>query len=179
MRLERLGVQSFLIHDFGIASVETETGSRMEGEGKSAETLCEVAEEVPWRKLLNRERRAFTQLSQEFAGDGRGSGVCQRSDATRTNEACMEGFNETDGGNLQRVKDAMAERAVNGGALGSPDAAAAAAFAALLDAETRRAELAAKSMGQEKAPASPAAGGSWTESVGNRPVNLEVVAPAA
>ena len=91
----------------------------------------------------------------------------------------MEGFNEKDAANLQRVKDAMAERAVGGGVLGGPDAAAAAAFAALLDAETRRAELAAKSQGQEKAPASPAAGGSWTESVGNRPANLEVVASAA
>ena len=91
----------------------------------------------------------------------------------------MEGFNETDAANLQRVKDAMAERAVGGGVLGQPDAAAAAAFAALLDAETRRGELAAKSQGQEKTPATPAAGGSWTESVGNRPGNLEVVASAA
>lgn len=91
----------------------------------------------------------------------------------------MEGFNETDAANLQRVKDAMAERAVGGGLVTGPDAAAAAAFAALLDAETRRAELAAKSQGQGKAPASPAAGGSWTENVGNRPVNLEVVPAAA
>ena len=91
----------------------------------------------------------------------------------------MEGFNETDAANLQRVKDAMAERAVGGGVLGQPDAAAAAAFAALLDAETRRAELAAKSQGPEKAPASPAAGGSWTENVGNRPVNTEGLAAAA
>jgi hypothetical protein len=57
--------------------------------------------------------------------------------------------------------------------------AAAAAFAALLDAETRREELRLKSVGQEKAPASPAAGGSWTEGVGNRPVNVEVLSPAA
>jgi len=170
---------SFPLRDFGIASAETETGSRMEGEGKIAETLCEVAEEVPWRKLLKRERGAFTQLSQNSAGDARDSALCQRADATPTNEVRMEGFNETDGANLQRVKDAMAERAVNGGALGSPDAAAAAAFAALLDAETRRAELAAKSQGQEKAPASPAAGGSWTESVGNRAGAVEALAPAA
>jgi hypothetical protein len=91
----------------------------------------------------------------------------------------MEEFNETDAANLQRVKDAMAERAVSGGVLGQPDAAAATAFAALLDAETRRAELARKSVGQEKAPASPAAGGSWTEGVSNRPVNTEALAAAA
>ena len=131
----------------------------MEAEAQIAETLCEVAEELPWRKLLHRGR----------GGVG----------ATQTNEGRMEGFNETDAANLQRVKDAMAERAVGGGVLGQPDAAAAAAFAALLDAETRRAELAAKSQGQEKAPASPAAGGSWTENVGNRPGNLDVVASAA
>ena len=91
----------------------------------------------------------------------------------------MEGFNETDAANLQRVKDAMAERAVGGGLVSGPDAAAAAAFAALLDAETRREELRLKSAGQEKAPASPAAGGSWTESVGNRAGNVEVMVPAA
>ena len=131
----------------------------MEGEGQIAETLCEVAEELPWRKLLHR---------------GRGE-----VGTTQTGEGRMEGFNETDAANLQRVKDAMAERAVGGGVLGGADAAAAAAFAALLDAETRRAELAAKTVGQEKAPASPAAGGSWTESVGNRPVNAEGLAAAA
>jgi hypothetical protein len=144
---------------FGVVSAETETGSGMEGEGQLAETLCEVAEELPWRKLLHR---------------GRG-GI----EATQTDEGRMEGFNEKDAANLQRVKDAMAERAVGGGVLGGPDAAAAAAFAALLDAETRREELRLKSVGQEKAPAAAAPAGSWTESVGNRPVNLEVLAPAA
>jgi hypothetical protein len=131
----------------------------MEGEAQIAETLCEVAEELPWRKLLQRGR----------GGIG----------ATQTGGGRMEGFNETDTANLQRVKDAMAERAVGGGVLGGPDAAAASAFAALLDAETRRAELAAKSQRQEKAPATPAAGGGWTESIGNRPVNTEELAAAA
>jgi len=121
----------------------------MEGEGKIAETLCEVAEEVPWRKLLKRERGAFTQLSQTPLAM-RGQCVMQRADATPTNEVRMEGFNETDGANLQRVKNAMAERAVKWRRSRSPDAAAAAAFAALLDAETRRAELAAKSRGRRK-----------------------------
>ncbi len=34
----------------------------MEGEGQIAETLCEVAEELPWRKLLQRGhgRKALT-----------------------------------------------------------------------------------------------------------------------
>jgi hypothetical protein len=131
----------------------------MEGEKQIAEAVCDVAEELARRKLLQRGHGGFN--------------------ATQTSEGSMEGFNETDAANLQRVKDAMAERAVGGGVLGGPDAAAAAAFAALLDAETRRTELAAKSQGQEKTPASPPAGGSWTESVGNRPSNLEVVASAA
>jgi hypothetical protein len=74
----------------------------MEAEGQIAETLCDVAEELPWRKLLSR---------------GRG-GI----DSTQTSERRMDGFNETDAGNLQRVKDAMAERAVGGGVLGGSDA---------------------------------------------------------
>jgi hypothetical protein len=131
----------------------------MEGENQIAEAVFDVTEELARRKLLKRGRGGFS--------------------VTPTSEAPMEGFNETDAANLQRVKDAMAERAIGGGLVSGPDAAAASAFAALLDAETRRAELAAKSQGQEKAPASPAAGGSWTESVGNRPANLEVVASAA
>jgi hypothetical protein len=59
-------------------------------------------------------------------------------------------FNEKDTENLQRVKDAMAEKAAGkGGMLESgPDAAAAAAFAQLLDAETRRHELVLRSAGK-------------------------------
>lgn len=90
----------------------------------------------------------------------------------------MEGFNETDAANLQRVKDAMAERAVGGAVLGGSDTAAAAAFAALLDAETRREELRLKSAGLEKAPAgSPSA--SWTESVTGRQPGAEALTVAA
>ena len=44
----------------------------------------------------------------------------------------------------------MAELATGKGLLGSPDAAAAVAFAHLLDAETRREELAMKATGQGK-----------------------------
>jgi hypothetical protein len=90
------------------------------------------------------------------------------------------GFTQKDAENLERVKDAMAQKAAGQeGVLGSgPDAAAADAFAALLEAETRRAELVAKSQGQEKNAASPAAGGSWTESVGNRPATVETLAAA-
>ena len=59
-------------------------------------------------------------------------------------------FNEKDAENLQRVKDAMAEKAAGkGGMLESgPDAAAAAAFAQLLDAETRRHELVLRNQGK-------------------------------
>jgi hypothetical protein len=149
----------------------------MEGEAQIAETLCEVAEELPWRKLLR--RGAVTGISQKSSGDARADVLCHRPNATQTGEGRMEGFNETDAANLQRVKDAMAERAIGGGLVSGPDAAAAAAFAALLDAETRRAELAAKSQGQDKTKASPAAGCTWTESVGNGPVNTEGLAAAA
>ena len=91
------------------------------------------------------------------------------------------GFTQEDAENLQYVKAAMAQKAVGQqGVLGSgPDAAAAAAFAALLDAETRRAELAAKFQGQEKPSVSPAVGGTWTDSVGNRAASVEALAPAA
>lgn len=129
----------------------------MEAEGQIAETLCEVAEELPWRKLLNR---------------GRGG------NETQTSEGRMDGFNETDAANLQRVKDAMAERAMGGGVLGGSDSAAAAAFAALLDAETRREELRLKSVGHEKAPAA-APSANWADSVTPRGGNDEVLAPAA
>lgn len=105
----------------------------MEGEKQIAEAVCDVAEEFARRELLPRGRGGFS--------------------ATQTSEGRMDGFNETDANNLQRVKDAMAEKAVGGGVLSGSDPAAAAAFAALLDAETRRAELAAKSQGQEKTPA--------------------------
>jgi hypothetical protein len=90
-------------------------------------------------------------------------------------------FNEKDAENLQRVKDAMAEKAAgkDGMLEHGPDTAAAAAFAALLDAETRRAELVTKFQGQEKTPASPAAGGTWTDSVGTRTGAPEVLASAA
>lgn len=148
----------------------------MEGEGQIAETLCEVAEEVPWRKLLRRE--TVTQFSQKSAGDVGASALCQGADATRTNEARMEGFNETDAANLQRVKDAMAERAT-GGLVSGPDAAAAAAFAALLDAETRRAELALKAPAQDKSQAAAAPAASWTETVTGRTGNGEALAAAA
>lgn len=89
----------------------------------------------------------------------------------------MEGFNETDAANLQRVKDAMAERAIGGGLVSGPDAAAAAAFAQLLDAETRRAELTLKSAARDKAPAA-APSASWAESVGGRQPSEEIIAAA-
>ena len=76
------------------------------------------------------------------------------------------GFTEKDAANLERVKDAMAERAVGkAGVLESgPDAAAAAAFAQLLDAETRRQELALRSAGKGITPqALHAEPSSWAE----------------
>jgi hypothetical protein len=123
-------------------------GPEMESEKQIAEAVCDVAEELARRELLPRGHGGFK--------------------ATQTGEGRMEGFNETDAANLQRVKDAMAERAVGGGGvLGQPDAAAAAAFAALLDAETRREELRLKSVGQGKAAAA-APDASWAESISGR-----------
>jgi hypothetical protein len=96
-------------------------------------------------------------------------------------------FNEKDTENLQRVKDAMAEKAAGkGGMLESgPDAAAAAAFAQLLDAETRRHELVLRNAGKaaelpvpEIATAQRLEETPWTQKVlteENRPV----MAPAA
>ena len=97
-------------------------------------------------------------------------------------------FNERDAENLQRVKDAMAEKAAgNGGMLESgPDAAAAAAFAQLLDAETRRHELALKVTGKgnelpisEMAPAPRVEETPWTQKVlteDNKPIMAAAVA---
>jgi len=141
----------------------------MESAGAIAEAISEVGE-VALRKLMTRPH--------DFAGEKPRGTVCRGVDATRTSEAIMEGFNETDAANLQRVKDAMAERAVGGGLVSSPDAAAAAAFAQLLDAETRRAELALKSTTRDKAPAASPSG-SWTESVTGRQAGAEMVASAA
>lgn len=84
------------------------------------------------------------------------------------------GFTQKDAENLQRVKDAMAEKAAGQeGVLGSgPDAAAAAAFAQLLDAETRRQELALRIPGKdselhvpEVAPAPRIEDSPWTQKV--------------
>ena len=65
------------------------------------------------------------------------------------------GFTQKDAENLERVKDAMAELAVGKEGLlgGTPDVAAATAYAHLLDAETRRQELALRSA--EKGVATP------------------------
>lgn len=97
-------------------------------------------------------------------------------------------FNEKDAENLQRVKDAMAEKAAGkGGMLESgPDAAAAAAFAQLLDAETRRHELALKISGKgndlpvpEIAAAPRSEETPWTQKVlteDNKPIIAAAVA---
>jgi hypothetical protein len=78
-------------------------------------------------------------------------------------------LNEKDALNLQEMKDKMAELATGKGLLGSPDAAAAVAFAHLLDAETRREELVMKAAGQGKttpvAEAVPSSTASWMETV--------------
>lgn len=88
-------------------------------------------------------------------------------------------LNEKDAANLQEIKDKMAEMATGKGLLGSPDAAAAAAFAQLLDAETRREELIMRAAGQgtpaqvveEKILSAAPPTASWMETVtSGRPV---------
>lgn len=88
-------------------------------------------------------------------------------------------LNEKDAANLQEMKDKMAELATGQGMLKSPDAAAAVAFAHLLDAETRREDLVLKAAGQvksaplseEKAAPATAPAPSWMETVSTgRPV---------
>jgi hypothetical protein len=90
-------------------------------------------------------------------------------------------FNEKDAENLQRVKDAMAEKAAgrDGMLEHGPDAAAAAAFAQLLDAETRRHELVLRSAGKAaelpvpEIATAPREETPWTQKVltdDNRPV---------
>jgi hypothetical protein len=67
------------------------------------------------------------------------------------------GFTQKDAENLERVKDAMAELAVGKEGMlgGGHNAAAAAAFAQLLDAETRRQELTVRAVGKASEAALP------------------------
>jgi hypothetical protein len=111
-----------------------------------SEVLCEAAEEVPWKKVL----RAASQL-------------CSNG-ATKTREGVMGSFSEKDAGNIERSKDAMAARAAEG------DAAAAAAFASLLNAETERQK--AVTAAPVKA-ADGAAPSSWLEAVSGRQAEPE------
>jgi hypothetical protein len=62
----------------------------MEAEELLAETLCEVAGEVPWRKVLARGRGAVTELSQKSADDAPHEAVGRKADEPRTSEARME-----------------------------------------------------------------------------------------
>jgi hypothetical protein len=130
-----------------------------------AEALCDAVEEIPWRKVVKRISNASGTdgCHINFTGEAEPAALC-RGSSTQTSEAGMDGFNETDAANLQRVKDAMAEKAVAGGVVSGPDAAAASAFAALLDSETRREELRLKYAGVDKGQGASAAS-SWTDAV--------------
>lgn len=134
----------------------------MEASGEVAEALCDVVQEQLEKKFLHNVRGA-EGCHKKFTGGAAMGQLCRWASSTLTSGANMQGFNEKDAENLQRVKDAMAEKAAGGGVFTSADAAAAAAFAQLLDAETRRAELALKAPAQDKGQTAPA--GSWTETV--------------
>jgi len=109
------------------------------------EELREAAEEVPWKKVL----RAAGRLYSEFG--------------TKPTEGFMGSFNEKDADNVERVKAAMAARAVDG------DAAAAAAFASLLNAETER----QKAVTAAPVKADAAAPSSWLEAVSGKQAETE------
>lgn len=111
-----------------------------------SEVLCEAAEEVPWKKILGAAGRLC---------NGR---------ATRTTEGVMGSFNEKDAGNIERVKEAMAARAVEG------DAAAAAAFVGLLNAETERQKAVTVAPVKAADAATPS---SWTEAVSGKQAEPE------
>jgi hypothetical protein len=106
-----------------------------------SEVVCEAAERVPWKKVL-----------------GAASQLCSNG-ATKTREGVMGSFNERDAGNIERVKEAMAARAVEG------DAAAAAAFASLLNAETERQKAVTAAPVKAADAATPS---SWTEAVSGK-----------
>ncbi len=76
--------------------------------------------------------------------------------------AFTEAQNAKDTENLERVKDAVAARAIDG------DLQAAAVFASLIEAQTRRAELVARDGAQPKAqqPVAEQAPLPWVEKVG-------------
>jgi hypothetical protein len=103
-----------------------------------SEVLYEAAERVPWKKVLG--------AASQLYGNG----------ATTTGERVMGSFNEKDAGNIERVKEAMAARALEG------DAAAAAAFASLLNAETERQKAVTAAPVKAAEAATPA---SWAEAV--------------
>jgi hypothetical protein len=116
-----------------------------------ADAVCDVAEHVARR---------------EFSTGGTEPGALCRGSSSPTGEAHhMQEFNEKDAGNLQKLKDAMAEKALGGGPLSGPDAAAAAAFAALLEAETNREALRLKHPERDKPAAAAAPAASWQETV--------------
>lgn len=68
-------------------------------------------------------------------------------------------FNAIDSENIELIKEAMAQKAIDG------DAAAASAFAKILEAETNRTALLVKAAELELAPAAPPVSG-WQAAVG-------------
>jgi len=128
----------------------------MEINPEIVEGACELAEEALRRKLAA-GREAVTESSQKSAGWS-GEGLLDRkAGALETSGGRMDGFNEKDAANLQAATEAVGAKAAEG------DVAAAAAFEALLDAQTRRAALVVNNAALVEQGASPAA--SWQDTV--------------
>jgi hypothetical protein len=138
-----------------------------------SEALWEAAEEVPWKKILQGMRGALEKnCNKTVTRQAAAGGLCGES-RNQTKGDFMEPFNAKDAANIERVKDAMVELAVGKVGIGDiaiPDAAAAAAFASLLNAETERQK--AVVAGQDKA-AGAVGPSTWTEAVsaGGKPAD--------
>jgi hypothetical protein len=130
-----------------------------------SEALCEAAEKVPWKKILQGVRGAVVAAGDchKTVTGGLGAGmVCDGGSSTKAREYLMEIFSEKDAKNLQEAKDALFEQAKTG------DGMAGQGAAALLQAEIAAKRLAMEATGLDLAAMKTAAApvpGSWQETV--------------
>jgi hypothetical protein len=131
-----------------------------------SEMVCEGAEKVPWKKVLQGVRGAVVAAAEDchksVTGRPGAVVVCGKASSTEARESLMEVFSENDVKNLQEAKDALFEKAKAG------DGIAGQGAAALLQAEIAGKRLAmeatALDLAAVKAAGAPAPG-SWQETV--------------
>jgi hypothetical protein len=136
-----------------------------------SELLCDVVEEVPWKKVAQGVRAVLREGGNTIVtGTAAPDELCNERSSTKPKGDFMEPFNEKDAGTIEQLKDAMAARALEG------DAAAAAAFASLLNAETARQKtlMAPK---HEK-PAGASGPSTWTETLAGKQTDTSLAAVA-